>query len=166
MAGPMIVRLGILLAGALFLFAAVKPTFVGDTLNVTFFVIGLACVLIGFGLLRKRGGPRDSAGAYGRAVAPLPSEMGEGTQAPTGRGRGCRRRVGGAGEPEVGLPADRRRHYLAGRVGRWGAAGAKGVNRLTVHIYLHPGPYAVRRSIHHLRSPQIVGHMTGRSAVR
>ena len=63
MVGAMIVKFGILLAGALFLFAAVKPTFGGGTLNATFFVIGVACILIGFVLLRKPGGPKNSAGA-------------------------------------------------------------------------------------------------------
>ena len=57
MAGRMIVVFGLLLAGALFVFAAVKPTFVGETLNVTFFVVGVACALIGVALLRKRDGP-------------------------------------------------------------------------------------------------------------
>ena len=63
MAGTMIVKWGMVLAGALFLFAAVKPTFRGGTLDVTFFVIGIACLLIGFVLLRKPGGPQGSAGA-------------------------------------------------------------------------------------------------------
>ena len=63
MAGPLIVKFGILLAGALFVFAAVKPAFTGGPLNVTFFLIGVACVLVGLALLRKPGGPQGSAGA-------------------------------------------------------------------------------------------------------
>ena len=63
MAGPMIVKFGILLAGALFIFAALKPAFTGRTLNVTFFVIGVACGLVGLALLRKPGGPQGPAGA-------------------------------------------------------------------------------------------------------
>lgn len=63
MAGTIIVKLGMLLAGALFLFAAVKPTFDGGPLDVTFFVIGVACILIGLVLLRKPGGPQGSGGA-------------------------------------------------------------------------------------------------------
>jgi H+/Cl- antiporter ClcA len=63
MAGTMIVKFGMLLAGALFIFAAVKPTFVGGTLDVTLFVIGVACALVGLVLLRKPGGPQGSAGA-------------------------------------------------------------------------------------------------------
>ena len=63
MAGQSIVKFGVLLAGALFVFAAVRPAFTGGTLDVTFFVIGVACVLGGLALLRKPGGPRGSMGA-------------------------------------------------------------------------------------------------------
>ena len=61
--GTMIVKVGMLLAGALFIFAAVKPTFRGGTLDITFFVIGVACGLVGLALLRKPGGPQGPAGA-------------------------------------------------------------------------------------------------------
>ena len=61
--GTLIVKFSMLLAGALFIFAAVKPAFAGGSLDATFFVIGVACVLIGIALLRKRGGPHGSAGA-------------------------------------------------------------------------------------------------------
>ena len=63
MAGTMIVKLGMLLSSVLFLFAAVKPTFDGGSLDVTFFVIGIACTLVGLVLLRKPRGPHDPAGA-------------------------------------------------------------------------------------------------------
>ena len=63
MTGQLIVKLGMLLAGLLFLFAAIKPAITGGTLNVTFFIIGIACALIGVVLLRKPAGPGGSAGA-------------------------------------------------------------------------------------------------------
>jgi hypothetical protein len=62
MAGKNIVRFGFLLAGVLFLFAAVKPSLGGGSLNPTFLVIGAACIVLGFVVGRKPGGP-PSAGA-------------------------------------------------------------------------------------------------------
>ncbi|MBI4502838.1 MAG: hypothetical protein HY700_16960 [Gemmatimonadetes bacterium] len=63
MTGAIIIRVGMLLAGALFIFAAAKPAFTGGSMNATFFVIGIACALIGFAVGRKPSGPRGSAGA-------------------------------------------------------------------------------------------------------
>jgi hypothetical protein len=61
--GAIVVKFGMLLAGTLFIFAAVKPTLVGGSMDVTLFVIGIACALIGVVLLRMRGGPDGSTGA-------------------------------------------------------------------------------------------------------
>jgi len=62
MTGTNIVRFGFLLAGLLFLLAAVKPAFRGGSLNATFLVIGVACIVLGSVIGRKRGTP-PSAGA-------------------------------------------------------------------------------------------------------
>ncbi|MBI1982646.1 MAG: hypothetical protein HYS61_00420 [Acidobacteria bacterium] len=62
MAGTNIVRFGFLLAGLLFLFAAAKPAFRGGSLNATFLVIGVACIVVGAVVGRKPGTP-PSAGA-------------------------------------------------------------------------------------------------------
>jgi len=58
MTGTIIVRGGMLLAGLLFIFAAAKPAFTGGSMNATFFVIGIACAVIGFVVGRKPTGPR------------------------------------------------------------------------------------------------------------
>lgn len=64
MNGTTLVKLGLILAGALFIFAAIKPALAdGGGLNVTFFVIGIACALIGFAVGRKQGGSTPSSGA-------------------------------------------------------------------------------------------------------
>ena len=55
MAGKNIIRFGFLLAGVLFLFAAVKPVVVGGSLNPTFLVIGAACIVLGLVVGRKPG---------------------------------------------------------------------------------------------------------------
>ena len=57
MSGAIIVKVGLVLAGAFFLFAAVKPTFGGGGLNATFLIIGIACALIGFAVGRKPSSP-------------------------------------------------------------------------------------------------------------
>jgi len=62
MTGSKIARFGFLLAGVLFQFSAVKPAFVGGSLNSTFLVIGAACVVLGLVVGRKPGGT-PSAGA-------------------------------------------------------------------------------------------------------
>ena len=56
MAGSTIIRFGIILAGVLFLFAALKPAFVGGSLNATFLILGAACMALGVVIGRKSGG--------------------------------------------------------------------------------------------------------------
>jgi LPXTG-motif cell wall-anchored protein len=51
-----VVPAGFALAGALFLVAALKPAVTGQSLNATFFVLGVVFLVLGFVLLRKRGG--------------------------------------------------------------------------------------------------------------
>ena len=65
-----IVRFGFLLAGVLFLFSALKPTFVGGSMNATFLIIGAACVVLGVAIGRKSGGPHE---ADGRAMEAAPA---------------------------------------------------------------------------------------------
>ncbi len=62
MTGEKIVRFGFMLAGLLFLFAALKPVFTGGAMNATFLIIGAACVVLGAVLGRKPGAP-PSTGA-------------------------------------------------------------------------------------------------------
>lgn len=47
---------GFLLAGVLFLFAAVKPTFVDQPLNAAFFILGIAFLIFGFVFWRRISG--------------------------------------------------------------------------------------------------------------
>lgn len=63
MTGATIVRAGMLLAGTLFMFAAARPAFSGGSMNGAFFVIGIACALIGFAIGQKPASPGGSAGA-------------------------------------------------------------------------------------------------------
>ena len=56
MTGKNIVRYGLLLAGALFVFAAAKPAFVGGSLDLSFLVIGAACIVLGVVVGRKPDG--------------------------------------------------------------------------------------------------------------
>lgn len=56
MAGGTIVRFGFILAGVLFLFAALKPAFVGGSMNVTFLLLGAACTVLGVVIGRKADG--------------------------------------------------------------------------------------------------------------
>ena len=51
-----IVPVGLGVAGALFLLAALKPMITRQPLNVAFLVIGIVCLILGLGLLRKRDG--------------------------------------------------------------------------------------------------------------
>ena len=46
-------RWGFIIGGILFLIAALVPLASGRTLNVTFFVIGIAFLIIGAGIARK-----------------------------------------------------------------------------------------------------------------
>ncbi len=53
-----------LLAGVLFLFAALGPTLFGDRpLNATYLTLGAFFVVLGLALRRKTGAPPGSAGA-------------------------------------------------------------------------------------------------------
>lgn len=56
MAGSTIIRFGIILAGAFFLFAALKPAFTGDSLNATFLLLGAVCIVLGVVIGRKSDG--------------------------------------------------------------------------------------------------------------
>ena len=56
MSGKNIVTFGLVLAGLLFLFAAVKPAFAGGSLNPAFLVIGAACIVRGLVVGRKPDG--------------------------------------------------------------------------------------------------------------
>lgn len=58
-----IVNVGLLLAGVLFLFAAIKPTFGGGSINVVFLIAGAVCFVISAVSIRKPSGPSGSAGA-------------------------------------------------------------------------------------------------------
>lgn len=54
-----LVLIGLLIAGLLFLVGAVKPAFTGLPLNVTFLVVGVACLLIGILAWRRSGRTGD-----------------------------------------------------------------------------------------------------------
>lgn len=56
MSGRTIVRFGFILSGALFLFAAVKPAFVGGSVNAAFLVLGAASAVLGVAVGRNPGG--------------------------------------------------------------------------------------------------------------
>ena len=47
MAGGIIVRFGFILSSVLFLFAALKPAFVGASVNATYLILGAACIVLG-----------------------------------------------------------------------------------------------------------------------
>ena len=58
MKGSTIVRLGFILSGVLFVFAALKPAFKGGSLDATFLILGAACTVLGVVIGRKpEGGP-------------------------------------------------------------------------------------------------------------
>ncbi len=45
---------GLLIAGIIFLIAAIIPFVQGDTVKVTFFVIGIALLIAGIAIVRKK----------------------------------------------------------------------------------------------------------------
>lgn len=51
-----IIPVGLTAAGLLFLVAAVKPAFVGQSLNVVFFMAGVVCIAFGVVAWRKSRG--------------------------------------------------------------------------------------------------------------
>ena len=58
-----IVPVGFAVAGAMFLFAAFKPVVTHQPLNVAFLVTGIACLILGLALLRRRDDGTSPPGA-------------------------------------------------------------------------------------------------------
>ena len=52
-----IVPVGLALAGVLFLFAAFKPMFTGESLNAAFFALGIVSLILSLAVSRKRPSP-------------------------------------------------------------------------------------------------------------
>ncbi len=59
-----LVPMGLILAGLLFLIAAiVRPLFKGQSINAAFLVLGAACIILGVAVWRKALGGSDSPAA-------------------------------------------------------------------------------------------------------